>query len=68
MKIRAMATAATAAVSIVGLMQNPTAHASFPWGACGASSPEDKVVTTFGEWKLLCLNKAGDSGIFRPAT
>lgn len=35
----------------------PAAYASFPWGACGASTSEQKVVTSFGEWKLLCGNK-----------
>lgn len=63
MKIRllVMAVAATV-VPLVGLTPSPVAHASFPWGACGASSPADKVVTTFGEWKLLCGN---DNGGFR---
>ncbi|WP_431941727.1 hypothetical protein [Nocardia grenadensis] len=48
-----MVTAAAAAISLAGLTPAPTAHASFPWGACGVSSPEDKVATTFGSWKLL---------------
>ncbi|WP_459545561.1 hypothetical protein [Nocardia sp. X0981] len=51
-----MTAVAAAALPIMGLTPSPVAHASFPWGACGASSPEDKVVTTFGEWKLLCGN------------
>jgi hypothetical protein len=58
MKISAFVIAAAAtAASITGLVPSSVAHASFPWGACGASSPEDKVVTTFGEWKLLCGNQ-----------
>ncbi|MGY1894167.1 hypothetical protein [Nocardia gipuzkoensis] len=59
MKIRALVIATAAVVTlIVGVIQGPFAYASFPWGACGVSSPADKVVTTFGNWKLLC----GDEG------
>ncbi|WP_169332737.1 hypothetical protein [Nocardia araoensis] len=55
MKIRALLVTAAAVFSLVaGVVQSPLAHASFPWGACGNSSPADKVVTTFGDWKLLC--------------
>ncbi|HLS77877.1 MAG TPA: hypothetical protein VK083_13925 [Nocardia sp.] len=58
MKISALILTTTAAViSVMTLMPCPAAHASFPWGACGIDSPEDKVVTTFGAWKLLCGNK-----------
>ena len=60
MRIRAAVTTAAAAMALAGLVPGPIAHASFPWGACGAHSPEDKVVTTFGNWKLLCGN--GDWG------
>ena len=56
MRIRATVTAAAAAMALIGLVPTPIAHASFPWGACGTHSPEDKVVTTFGSWKLLCGN------------
>jgi hypothetical protein len=51
---------AAVAASIAGAVAAPAASASFPWGACGSSSPADKVVTTFGTWKLLC--GTGDFG------
>lgn len=49
--------AAATVVPIAGLTPSSVAHATFPWGACGTDSSEDKVVTAFGEWKLLCGNK-----------
>ncbi|NKY60520.1 hypothetical protein [Nocardia flavorosea] len=51
-----MLTTAAAAISLAGLTPGTTAHATFPWGACGVHSSEDKVVATFGSWKLLCGN------------
>ncbi|UGT59920.1 hypothetical protein [Nocardia asteroides] len=61
MKVRIFAVVIAAiAASFAGTVTAPPANASFPWGACGASSPADKVVTTFGNWKLLC--GTGDFG------
>lgn len=58
MKIRAFVMAAAAlAVPMVLSAPDPVAHASSPWGACGIRTDESKVVTTYGDWKLLCGNK-----------
>ncbi|RJO76971.1 hypothetical protein D5S18_12255 [Nocardia panacis] len=52
-----LATAALIAATIAAVISSaPTASAQQVWGACGISTPEDKVVANYSKARLTCGN------------